>query len=253
MVNFEVTSFSPFTVVYDVPTAMIGTAGYETLAAAVAAAKDGETVRLMKSTEGAGLQLVASDAKNITIDFCGNTYTVSTLVGSSGSENQAAHFEKGNTVTMKNGTLEVADSVASSAKILIQNYCNLNVSGMTLDGTNLLVKGQEPYTLSNNDGVVNFENCTVIAADRSDAVAVDAAIWAEYNGADVTLKNCTVYGKLEVAKYVYDKTLKLWVKAEEVATVNGKPCLTVIGGAFTDYDTACKVAVDPRAVKNLNN
>lgn len=221
--------------------AQIGDQYYATLDDAVSEAADGATIKLLKNAEGAGLWLAAKDAKSITIDFNDFTYTVTTLVGSTGSENQAAHFEKGNTVTMKNGTLKVADSAASSAKILIQNYCNLTVSNMTLDGRNLKLANQDPYTLSNNDGVVKFTDCTVYAAERDNAIAVDAAIWANYNGADVTLENCTVYGKLDVAKY--EKVNGKWTKTEDLATkTDGTPCLTVIGGSYTDLNGAVLAA-----------
>ena len=241
MVTIAVNHFSPFTVTYAAPVAMVNSTAYTKLSDAVAAAKDGDTITLLKNAEGAGLWLAAKDDKSITIDFNGFTYTVTTLVGSTGSENQAAHFEKGNTVTMKNGTLKVADSAASSAKILIQNYCNLTVSNMTLDGRNLKLANQDPYTLSNNDGVVKFTDCTVYAAERDNAIAVDAAIWANYNGADVTLENCTVYGKLDVAKY--EIVSGKWTKTEDLATkTDGTPCLTVIGGSYTDLNGAVLAA-----------
>lgn len=220
--------------------AQIGDQYYATLDDAVSKAADGATIKLLKNAEGNGLKLEGT-AKTITIDFNDFTYTVTTLVGSTGSENQAAHFEKGNTVTMKNGTLKVADSAASSAKILIQNYCNLTVSNMTLDGRNLKLANQDPYTLSNNDGVVKFTDCTVYAAERDNAIAVDAAIWANYNGADVTLENCTVYGKLDVAKY--EIVNGKWTKTEDLATkTDGTPCLTVIGGSYTDLNGAVLAA-----------
>lgn len=92
--------------------AQIGDQYYATLDDAVSKAADGATIKLLKNAEGNGLKLEGT-AKTITIDFNDFTYTVTTLVGSTGSENQAAHFEKGNTVTMKNGTLKVADSAAS--------------------------------------------------------------------------------------------------------------------------------------------
>lgn len=220
--------------------AQIGDQYYATLDDAVSKAADGATIKLLKNAEGNGLKLEGT-AKSITIDFNDFTYTVTTLAGSTGSENQAAHFEKGNTVTMKNGTLKVADSAASSAKILIQNYCNLTVSNMTLDGRNLKLANQDPYTLSNNDGVVKFTDCTVYAAERDNAIAVDAAIWANYNGADVTLENCTVYGKLDVAKY--EIVNGKWTKTENLATkTDGTPCLTVIGGSYTDLNGAVLAA-----------
>ena len=130
--------------------AKVGEQGYATLAGAFDAAKESEndvTIVLQKSCEGKGLFLEAG-SKNITIDFNGNTYTVTGLVGSTGTENQAAHFEKGNTVKLMNGTLKVADSVKSTAKFLIQNYCNLTGENMIFDGENLLHTSQQPLVPS---------------------------------------------------------------------------------------------------------
>ncbi len=227
--------------------AMIGSTGYASLADAVAAAEDGDTITLLKDAEGAGLKV---NGKNIAIDFGGHTYAANVLVGSSGSENQAAQLLKGSTVAMKNGTLKVADSVASKAKILIQNYCDLTVNNMVLDGRNLLLASQQPVTLSNNDNVVKFTDCTVYAAERDNAIAVDAAIWGDYAGADVTLTNCTVYGKLDVAKYAYDKNAKIWYKEKDLAAkTDGTPCLTVIGGGYTDLSGAILAAQSGTTIK----
>lgn len=253
-VTFTTTSFSPYTVVYDAPAAIIGGTYYGTLTDAVAAAKGGDTITLVKDSNGKGLWLAAAGEKNITIDFNGHTYAVSELVGSKNSENQAAHFEKGNAVTLKNGTLKVADSAASSAKILVQNYCNLTASNMTFDGTNLMLMSQQPVTLSNNDGTEKFSNCTVIAAKRETAIAVDAAVWGGYAGADVTLDNCTVYGALDVGKYEYDSNKKVYVKTEDLFLKNdGTPCITVINGFYTDLKSAVLAATTDSTITLLDD
>ena len=226
--------------------AQIGDQYYKTLDDAVSKAADGATIKLVKNAEGAGLWLAAKDAKSITIDFNDFTYTVTTLVGSTGSENQAAHFEKGNTVTMKNGTLKVADSAASSAKILIQNYCALTVSNMTLDGSNLKLAGQESVTLSNNGNTSYFENCVVIAAERNDvrSIAVDSSVWGNYKDTDVTLKGCTVYGDLDIAQYELNENNKYYRVDGVAKNEKGQPCITVIGGAYTDLGDAVMYAAD---------
>lgn len=234
--------------------AQIGDQYYATLDDAVSKAANGVTIKLLKNAEGAGLWLAAKDAKSITIDFNDFTYTVTTLVGSTGSENQAAHFEKGNTVTMKNGTLKVADSAAPSAKILIQNYCNLTVSNMTLDGRNLKLAGQESVTLSNNGNTSYFENCVVIAAEGNDvrSIAVDSSVWGDYKDTDVTLKGCTVYGDLDIAQYEFKNNG--YYRVDGVAkNEKGQPCITVIGGAYTDLGDAVMYAADNTTITLAEN
>ena len=246
-VSFKTKSFSPFAVEVPEMAAAIGTGHdvtyYSTLSAAVDAAQDGDTITLVKDSVGGGLMLIAEGAKTITIDFNGHTYAVNQLVGSGSTVNQAAHFEKGNAVTLKNGTLKVADSAASSAKILVQNYCNLTASNMTFDGTNLMLMSQQPVTLSNNGNTSVFEKCTVIAANRDNSIAIDSSVWGSYTDTDVTLKNCTVYGDLDISEYKLENGT--YVKAEGVAkNENNQPCITVIDGAYTDLADAVLYAKD---------
>ena len=75
--------------------------------------------------------------KDITIDFAGFTYFLTEGVGSTGTKSNGFQILKGNTVTLKNGTLSVAASAADKFYILIQNYADLTVTDMILDGTNL--------------------------------------------------------------------------------------------------------------------
>lgn len=75
--------------------AKVGETEYNTLQAAIDAAKDGDTVTLLGNvTEGDGV--VVQSGKNITIDFAGHTYTVTKkLAGSSGTETQWLPTVKG--------------------------------------------------------------------------------------------------------------------------------------------------------------
>ena len=91
--------------------AQVGETKYATLAEAIAAAKDGDTVKLLRDCSGDGIQIPADkfSTQGLTIDFDHHTYTLNgTLVGSTGSENQAAQFLKGNKITLKNGIFDVA-------------------------------------------------------------------------------------------------------------------------------------------------
>lgn len=179
--------------------AQIGETKYPTLAAAVAAAKEGDTVTLLQDASGCGIITGNGDVKNFTIDFGGHTYTVNQepLAGSSGTETQCFQLLKETgSLTMKNGTI-VADH--SDAWMIIQNYCDLTLVDMTLDatrGTNSV-----DYVLSNNHGDVTITGNTIITPKAGDGnVAFDVCDFADYGKCSVTFdENFTgsINGKME--------------------------------------------------------
>ena len=165
---------------------------YKTLAAAVAAAQDGDTITLLKDTIGSGIgtykdpkkDLQGNDqiaAKGFTIDFNQHTYSVDKpAVGSETYETQGFHLEwKGSVdttpnITLKNGTLNVAEQHDPNLKLLIQNYCNLTLDNMTVDGTNLTKGwGNYTYVTSNCNGTVKIKDTTIISKDPTLDFAFD--------------------------------------------------------------------------------
>ncbi|MBQ1407454.1 MAG: right-handed parallel beta-helix repeat-containing protein, partial [Eubacterium sp.] len=190
----------PFTV--GVAVAQIGTLGYASLADAVAASKTGDTIMLLKDSEGAGIFVAEKDAKNITIDLGGHTYTVSeSPVGSTGTENQGLHLEKGNTIAIKDGA--ITSTADSGVKMLVQNYSDLTLDGVTLDGTNLPGAGR--YVLSNNNGNVVVKDTTINA--KNGDFAFDVCRYATYPSVNVTVQDSSVInGDIEV--YASDNDAK---------------------------------------------
>ena len=151
-------------------------------------------------TDGSGIGIFNTKnptIKNLTIDFNGNKYTFTTLpVGSEGYESQAVHLEKDRTVTLKNGTLDVALG-SQGFKMGIQNYCDLTLDNMVVDGTNLL--GDGTYTMSNNYGDIKINNSTIIAKEGGVAFDVYYGLDASYSeGVSVTVNNSIITGKIEV-------------------------------------------------------
>ena len=142
--------------------ARIGDKGYNTLAEAVEAATGGQTITLLRDAEGAGVVI----DKNVTIDFGGFTYTfTSPAVGSTGTKTQGFQILKGNTVTLMHGTLNVAETAGDDFAMLIQNYANLVISNMTLDGDHL-DRNNYSYVLSVNCGDVFIIGSTSILANE---------------------------------------------------------------------------------------
>jgi len=163
---------------------------YETLAEAVAA---GGEVVLLTDASGDGIVI----DKDVTIDLGGYTYTIDgTPVGSAGTETLGFQILKDNNVTIKNGKVEVA---TDAVKMLIQNYANLTLEDVTVDGTgsaNML------YVLSNNSGEVAITGATNITAPEG-AVAFDVYDYTAGGYTVPTVKvdtTGTITGAIEVSE-----------------------------------------------------
>ena len=210
--------------------ARIGDTLYTSLADAVAASTDGETVELLVDASGAGIFLAAADEKAITIDLGGHTYTVTgPAVGSTNTATQGLHAEKGNAVTLRNGTF--TSTADSGVYMLVQNYCDLTLEDVALDGTNL--PGNGCYALSNNCGVVTIGSGTTITANEG-SYAFDVCATDYYPaGAQVTVEEgATINGDVQ-----YD----VW----GTKPADNKATLTVNGGTFNgSFDVEAALADD---------
>jgi uncharacterized repeat protein (TIGR02543 family) len=173
--------------------AQIGTIGYATLADAFAAAQDGDTIKLLKDCAGNGI--IAPQGKfttGLTVDFDGHTYTVDgTTVGSAGTETNGFQLLMGNTITFKNGTI-----TSEKASILVQNYSNLTLEGMTLTLNNANDTGA--YTLSDNNGKILIKD-TTINANPAGGFAFDVCRYSSYPSVNVTVDGSSIInGNIEV-------------------------------------------------------
>lgn len=224
--------------------AKIGDTAYNTLADAIAAVKDGETITLVRNvTDAKGMSVPGG--KNFTVDFNGKTYTVGGPgAGSSGTETNAFQLLKGSTITFKNGTINVGkDAVQKNVKRIIQNYADLTLENMTFETQNL---GQyEDYALSFNNGNIVFKDNTSIHTSNADVIAFDVCKFGsgEYPSVNVTFDESftgTIAGKI-----VYDstdaKTHTLAIKgngsfagidASKGNDKNAEEAVKVYGGSF---------------------
>ena len=231
--------------VKEISAAKIGNVEYETLAAAFAAAKDGETIVLLKNSSGNGIQVNTEKFVNqgLTVDFNGHTYTVGgVLVGSTGTGTNAFQLLAGGKVTFMNGSIvgvaegtkpaEDTPNWHGAPAMMIQNYCDLTLQNMTISGGDETV-----YTMSNNHGNVVIKDTTINAGKAKGSsyspYAFDVCGYSSYTGVSVSVENSTINGNIELSKSkgnTYDATLTLG---------SG----TTVNGSISVGDNGDKVAV----------
>ncbi|WP_243264087.1 InlB B-repeat-containing protein, partial [Flavonifractor plautii] len=180
---------------------MVGGKTYETLGAAITAAKAGDTIYVLKDIpEAAGIAVPSG--KNFTIDFGGHTYTLKDPgAGSAGTESNGFQFLMNSTITLKNGTVRIAEGT-TSIKRIIQNYANL-----TLEDMHFFAEHQadgEDYALSFNNGSIIFKGDTDIVTTSDEAIAFGVCKYSSYPSTNVAFDESytgTINGKI-----VYDST-----------------------------------------------
>lgn len=186
-----------------------------------------------------------ANQKNIELDLGGYTVTFgdTKMVGSGNKyATQNIHLEKGNTVTIKNGKF-VSNS---STLLMFQNYSNLTLQDVTVDGTN-----QKPYyTLSNCNGNIKLLGSTSILAPAG-SFAFDVDYQTSYpDGVSVTVDTTgTIKGNIEVDK---DSKAQLVIKNAvidgEIQGGNGEN-ITIEQASYKG-DTEVTVADDSTSYHN---
>lgn len=177
-------------------------------------------VVLEKDYSGPGLGIFKNgngDAASVEIDLGGNQWTLNDnpLFGSTGTVSQYFHLEKDATVVFRNGTLVPENS--ASGKMLIQNYSNLTLDGVTITGGATC-----EYVVSNNNGSCNIINSTITAAEGN--CAFDVFSFSSYEGVTVTVDGESVInGRVEFGGNNGKKTGELIV---EGGTFNGDLVVT---------------------------
>lgn len=164
---------------------MIGDSAYASVPEAVKAIVDkkepqGSTIKLTKDLTGPGVQVAGG--QEFTFDLGGHTYTVTDhTVGSTGTETNAFQLMMGSNLTFRHG---VITTESASGKILIQNYSNLKLEGVTLKGG-----PHTAYTLSINNGNVTIGAGTnIYAGGASPKAAFDVCRFADYESVVVTVE-----------------------------------------------------------------
>ena len=173
----------------------------EAVAAAIASEETTVEIQLLAKASGeitgCGVKIPTAN-KTIIIDFNGMKYIAGDpAVGSLGTETLGFQLLKDNNITLKNGILSCQEG--SGVKMLINNYSNLTLENMKLDGSNLNIAASGAYTLSNNNGNVVIGNGAEIVA-KEGGIAFDVCYYASYPSVSVTvLPGASIDGKIEMS------------------------------------------------------
>ena len=207
--TFKTTHFSNFAVlVSEAAYNKTTNTAYETLADAIEAVNNGDTVVMTKDVAKANGISVAS-GKSFTVDFNGYTYSVEKPgAGSAGTTTQAFQLLKDSTITFKNGTINCTadnagftwqkDDTIKGVAMVIQNYCNLTLDNMTIDGANIAhngTPGTVRYVISNNCGATTIKNSTITAVAGD--FAFDSCKYGSYTIPTVNVIGSEINGKVE--------------------------------------------------------
>ena len=180
------------------------------------AEKDSEIFVCLEDDVTTGGLVVPAD-KNLDVYFELMDYTwtlTDPTVGSAGTETLGFQLNKGNDVTFSCGSIKIAEG--AGVKMLIQNYCNLTLMDVSIDGTNgKIPENMSFYTLSNNSGSVVIMGETYIKAPEGQ-VAFDVCKFQSYELPSVLVNTLGIIdGKIEVS---------------EECTLN----LSIVSGRFTE-------------------
>lgn len=180
--------------------AKMGDVSYQTLNEALSNIKDSQqnTITLVRDVDN-GVGNVIATGSDVVIDFVGHKYAaIKDPVGSAGTETLMFQLLKDSNVTMKNGTISAQSNEETDDlfKMIIQNYSNLTLDNMVVDGTGNPDLVQ--YVVSNNNGTTKIKNSKIIAGPNG--VALDAYYWPKMGYADVVvdIENTEIIGSIEV-------------------------------------------------------
>lgn len=192
-------AFRKFTENSQKPVASIDGVEYVTVQAAIDAVNNGGTITLLTDTVNDNGLFLAAGEKEFTLDLNGYVFTAQANAGSTGTKNQVLHLEKGNKVTIKNGTI-AAKGGNEQTKFIIQNYSDLTLEDVVIDAKGLNYPGQVCYAISNNCGNVLLTGTTSIINVPEGAIALDACKFANYEKPVVTLSTTgTIGGDIELS------------------------------------------------------
>ena len=146
ILTFVTSTFSPFAVVYDAPAMTVDGVAYYDLTSAVAAAKDGDTITLLRDVSSGRIIL---EDKSITVDLNGHTLTSTSAYG------VMFCAKNGNTITV-NGTTP-GSKLVGTVMVTAETDGHIVLNGGTYENKNYI-----PVYIN---GAVNTDNSTLTITD----------------------------------------------------------------------------------------
>lgn len=140
-----------------------GTHRFATIVDALELVKDTEphTIEVKKDIKEPGF--LVNQKVQLTINLNGHSLIfIDPLVGSIGYETNCIRSAENAVLNINNGTLKVDPNIAINAYIIIQNYSNLTLTDVTVDGT---AKDTIGYAVSNNYCSMTLKGNTVLKAN----------------------------------------------------------------------------------------
>ena len=227
------------------PVAQIGEETYASLGDAIKAVPLYGEIMILRDVDDA-VGITVNGGKNFTVDFNGKVYTVGKPgAGSQGTESQAFQLLQGSTIVFKDGTIRCDEnnkSAGASEKpilMIINNYANLTLQEMTIDGENIAhQKSQEgtdynSYLVSTNNGKTTISGSTITALSTD--VAFDSCYYFErYETAPtVVVTNSEITGDAEAdaGKMIIENgtqisgTVTSFARKIELSSANGEVSL----------------------------
>lgn len=244
--------------------AKIGTTEYPTLAAAIDAVSDGGTITMIADVDGAPGMKVQS-GKNFTVDFNGKTYTLNKPgAGSTSTETNGFQLLTGSTITFKNGTINISEenlteavAPAKNIKRIIQNYANLTLENMTIDGTNQFGIKELVVSLNNGTCAITGNTSIIAGTDPVDPI-MDVSQWSSYDGPVVTINTTgTIGGNIDInVQAIKSRSLTVQNGNVQGTIVNSTPNfdvpVSVSGGTFEEALPENYLAADFILSKNAD-
>lgn len=219
----------------------------------------GQTIKVTANISDAQ-GITVAEGKNFTVDFGGHTYTCeSNPAGSTGTKNQVFQLLKNSTITFKNGTIDVAEAAKENFRFIIQNYADLTLENVTIDGTGLSYNedGKDyTYALSNNCGLVELKGKTSIIASTESELnnyAFDVCKYSDYNAPTVTWNSTgDVTGIIELSggNFVVAKDLKV---TTPIRSNSGASTMTINEGVVVSpVDEGFRTGVKTKYINTSN-
>ena len=217
--------------------AQVGVNKYESLADAISAVQEGNTIKMLKDVDNAA-GISVNTGKTFTIDFDGHTYKVNKPgAGSTGTETAAFQLIKGQTITFKNGTicadadnLQEATPPAKNILRFFQSYANVNFVDMTIDGTNIY--GDNSVIEFANGNVSITGSTSITAKPGAKAINVDTWKIDSYSGgAHVTINTTGSIGDI----YLYSEGNKTEGFTKSTLSISGGIFGSVTGDENKEY------------------